>query len=139
MKARNLIVGAATALFAANGAFAQDQDVKVDAKLTFAAAIPNIPGKSLKAVLVTYGPGRMSPPHTHAKSAYIFAYVLEGQIRSQVNGGPTRVYNAGESFTEDPGAHHGVSQNASETTPAKLLAVFVVDTADTVLTTPDKK
>lgn len=36
-----------------------------------------------------------------------------------------------------PGDHHLVSANASATDPAKVLAVFVVDTADTELTTPD--
>ena len=51
---------------------------------------------------------------------------------------PARVYQAGESFFENPGAHHGVSENASETEPASLLAVFVVDTGDMKLTTPDK-
>jgi hypothetical protein len=44
----------------------------------------------------------------------------------------------GESFYELPGAHHAISRNASATEPAKLLAVFVVDTDDKALTTPDK-
>lgn len=103
----------------------------------FAHAIPNIPGKSLKAVVVRYAPGGTSPAHHHASSAFIYAYVLEGEIRSQVNDEPARVYHAGESWYETPGAHHKVSENASKTKPAKLLAVFVVDSADTVLTTPD--
>lgn len=103
----------------------------------FAHAIPNIPGKSLKAVVVRYAPGGTSPAHHHASSAFIYAYVLEGDIRSQVNDEPARVYHAGESWYETPGAHHKVSENASKTKPAKLLAVFVVDSADTVLTTPD--
>ena len=60
----------------------------------------------------------------------------EGEIRSQVNDGPARTYKAGESFSELPGDRHRVSANASETQPAKLLAVFVVDTAETELTLP---
>ena len=47
--------------------------------------IPNIPGKSLVAVVVDYAPGGASLPHTHAKSAFIFAYVVSGAIESQVN------------------------------------------------------
>jgi quercetin dioxygenase-like cupin family protein len=35
-----------------------------------------------------------------------------------------------------PGDRHDVSANGSETEPAKLLAVFIVDTNDTELTTP---
>jgi quercetin dioxygenase-like cupin family protein len=102
----------------------------------FEHVIPNIPGKSLIAVVVDYPPGGASPPHTHAKSAFIYAYVVSGALESQVNDGPRRVYHAGESFYEPPGASHLVSRNASATEPAKLLAVFVVDTGDKALTTP---
>ena len=98
--------------------------------------LPNCPGKSIKGVLVEYGPGGYSPAHTHAKSAFIYATVLEGAIRSQVNDGPVTTYKAGENFSEQPGDRHGVSANASETKPAKLLAVFVVDTNETELTFP---
>jgi quercetin dioxygenase-like cupin family protein len=104
----------------------------------FQHALPNVPGKSLIAVVVDYAPGGASPSHTHAKSAFIYAYVVTGAVESQVNDGPKRVYHAGESFYEDLGAHHVVSRNASTTEPAKLLAVFVVDTNDKPLTTPDK-
>jgi hypothetical protein len=38
-----------------------------------------------------------------------------------------------------PGDHHGVGANASETEPSKLPAVFVVDTDETELVTPDPK
>ena len=62
--------------------------------------------------------------------------VLEGAIRSQVNDGPVTTYEAGQSFSELPGERHGVSANASQTKPAKLLAVFVVDTNETELTIP---
>jgi quercetin dioxygenase-like cupin family protein len=62
--------------------------------------------------------------------------VLEGAIRSQVNDGPVTTYKAGENFSELPGDRHSVSANASDTEPAKLLAVFVVDTHETELTTP---
>ena len=102
----------------------------------FERAIPNIPGKSLVAVVVDYAPGGASLPHTHAKSAFIFAYVVSGTIESQVNDQPKRVYRAGESWYETPGSSHRVSRNASATEPAKLLAVFVVDTEDKTLTTP---
>ncbi|WP_226573905.1 cupin domain-containing protein [Acuticoccus sediminis] len=105
--------------------------------LVFDHELPNVPGKSLRAVLVEYGPGGSSPAHTHAPSAFIFATVLEGAMKSQINDGDARVYQAGESFVEMPGDHHPISANASETEPMKLLAVFVVDTDDEVLTTPD--
>ncbi|WFU74140.1 cupin domain-containing protein [Bradyrhizobium sp. CB2312] len=102
----------------------------------FEATIPNISGKSLIAVEVDYAPGAASPPHTHAKSAFIYAYVISGAIESKVNDSGTRIYRAGESWSESPGALHSISRNASKTEPAKLLAVFVLDTNDSRLTTP---
>jgi quercetin dioxygenase-like cupin family protein len=101
--------------------------------------IPNIEGKSMVAVVVTYAPGVKSPPHHHAQSAFIYAYVLSGAIRSQVGDEPARVYHVGEGFYEVPGSHHRISENASDRDPASLLAVFVVDSKDTPLTTPDQK
>ncbi len=112
----------------------QSKNAKVT--LVYQHELPNVPGKSIKGVLVEYGPGGYSPAHTHPKSAFIYATVLEGAIRSQVNDGPMTTYKAGQSFSELPGDRHGVSANASETQPAKLLAVFVVDTDDMPLTIP---
>ncbi len=106
--------------------------------LVYEHPLPDVPGKSVKGVLVEYGPGGYSSAHTHAKSALIYATVLEGAIQSAVNGGETKTFTAGQNFTELPGDRHDVSANASKTEPAKLLAVFVVDTDDTVLTTPRK-
>ena len=104
--------------------------------LVYQHELPNVPGKSIKSVLVEYGPGGYSPGHMHPKSAFIYATVLDGAISSQVNDGPVTVYTAGQSFSEMPGDRHAVSANASKTKPAKLLAVFVVDTNETTLTTP---
>ena len=104
----------------------------------FDRELPNVPGKSLRAVLVEYGPGALSPSHRHPPSALIYATVLEGEIRSKVNDEPEHIYKAGEAWTEQPGDHHQVSANASTTEPAKLLAIFVVDTADKDIVIPDK-
>lgn len=106
--------------------------------LVYEHALPNVPGKSIKGVLVEYAPGGSSAAHTHAASAFIYATVLEGAIRSAVNDGPAVTYKAGENFSEMPGDRHSVSENASKTEPAKLLAVFVVDADAKQLTTPIK-
>ncbi len=116
---------------------AADENSKVT--LVYEHALPNVPGKSIKGVLVEYGPGGTSSAHTHPKSAFIYATVLEGAIRSSVNNGPVVTYRTGESFSEMPGDRHSVSENASKTEPAKLLAVFVVDTDEKELTTPYEK
>ena len=99
------------------GSVLADAPKSKNAKVTlvYQHELPNAPGKSIKGVLVEYGPGGYSPGHTHAKSAFIYATVLEGAIRSQVNDGPVTTYTAGQSFSELPGDRHSVSANASNT------------------------
>jgi len=105
-------------------------------KLLIAQKLPNVPGKSITAVVVSYAPGGKSSKHHHAGS--VFAYVLSGAIRSKNSAtGPARVYRAGEGFFEPPGSEHLISENASATEPASLLAVFVADDGAR-LTTFDK-
>ena len=123
--------------FVVQSVIAADKDSKVT--LVYEHVLPNVPGKSIKGVLVEYSPGGTSSAHTHPKSAFIYATVLEGAIRSSVNDGPVVTYHAGQSFSEMPGDRHSVSENASKTEPAKLLAVFVVDTDEKVLTTAYEK
>ncbi|CAN7212503.1 cupin domain-containing protein [Phenylobacterium sp. LjRoot225] len=140
---------AALAVLTATHAYAQDggpdHATKLagskEAKVTqvYQHAIPGVPGKSVKGVLVEYGPGGYSPSHRHAKSALIYATVIEGEVRMKVNGGPEKTYRSGENWTELPGDHHQVSANASQTKPAKILAVFIVDDKDQMLTIPDRK
>ena len=96
------------------------------AKPVSSEKLPNVPGKSLTAVVVDFAPGAKSTSHHHAGS--VFVYVLSGQIRSEVSGaGPAKIYKAGETFFEPPGSEHLVSENASASEPASLLAVFVAD------------
>lgn len=101
--------------------------------------IPNVPGKRLVSLVVDYLPGASSAEHRHPRSAFIYAYVISGEILSQVDAGPARVYQAGEAWFESPGAHHRVSQNASDTEPARLLAIFIVDADEKQLVTPSSK
>jgi quercetin dioxygenase-like cupin family protein len=108
-------------------------------KPLFHRALPNVPGKALVAVEVSFAPGASSPPHTHPKSSFIYAQVLSGEIVSAVDDAPPRVYRAGESWYEDPGARHQVTRNASKDRPATLLAVFVLDEGERKLVLPAAK
>jgi quercetin dioxygenase-like cupin family protein len=88
-------------------------------------ALPDIPGKRVTVVRVTYGPGGFTPPRRHAGT--VAAYITKGQIRSQLRGGPVEIFDVGQSFFEPPGAIHLVSANASNTDWAELIAIFVAD------------
>src|SRR5215472_9400894 len=114
-----IVVGIASAI-------ADDKGAK--AAVVYDHVLPNVPGKSVKGILVEYGPGEGSPAHIHPKSAFTYATVLEGAVRTSVNDGPAVVYKAGQNFAEMPGDRHTVDENASKTEPAKMLAVMVVDT-----------
>jgi quercetin dioxygenase-like cupin family protein len=131
-----LFVGAT--LLSANVVAEENAAPKTKISKIFDRELPNVPGKSMRAVLVEYGPGAASPSHRHPSSAFIYATVLEGEIRSKVNDAPEHVYKAGETWTEVPGDHHQVSANASATKPARLLAIFVVDTTEQEILIPDK-
>lgn len=133
MKAMKVLVaGAVVAVGAATASWSGES---VTPK--FEHSISNIPGKSLITVEVVFPPGDVSIPHHHAPSAFLYVYVLSGTIRSQVEGEAAHTYHAGESWFEAPGAHHVLAQNMSKTRPAKILAVFVVDSNDKALVTPD--
>ena len=97
-----------------------------DVRLIRAEKLSNVPGQTLTVVTVNYPPGGKSRRHHHAGSVY--AYVLSGAVRSENSAtGPVKVYMAGESFFEPPGSTHLISENASATQPASVLAVFIAD------------
>jgi quercetin dioxygenase-like cupin family protein len=97
-----------------------------DVRQVTSEKLPNVPGKSITAIVVNYAPGAKSVKHHHAGS--VLAYVLSGEVRSENSAtGPAKVYRAGETFFEPPGSTHLVSENASTTEPASLLAIFVAD------------
>src|SRR5438128_11095628 len=115
-----------------------DASKEKNAKVTlvYQHELPNVPGKSVKGVFVEYGPGGHSPGHTHPKSAFIYATVLEGAIRSQVNDGPVTTYEAGQSFSELPGDLLSTNEMLSEPSPAKLVSVFAFYTDEVKVRRP---
>jgi quercetin dioxygenase-like cupin family protein len=89
--------------------------------------LPNVPGKTFTSAIVAFPPGSRAAPHRHGQ-AFVFAYVLEGTVHSQLGDEPVRTYATGQSWSEPPGAHHVVTENVSATVPAKLLVMFISDT-----------
>ncbi|WP_432864862.1 cupin domain-containing protein [Microbispora rosea] len=92
-------------------------------------ALPNVKGKTFTSAIVTLPPTARAMPHRHG-SAFVYAFVLEGTVRSQVTGEPVRTFHQGENWVEQPGAHHQLTENPSQTEPAKLLVVFVSNTGE---------
>ncbi|MET7995721.1 cupin domain-containing protein [Amycolatopsis sp. NPDC005232] len=92
-------------------------------------ALPNAEGKTFTSQIVDFPPGSAAPSHRHGQ-AFVYAYVLEGDVRSQVDDQAVTTYHQGQNWFEKPGAHHVVAANPSTTQPAKLLVVYVSTTGD---------
>jgi len=87
--------------------------------------LPDIPGKEVVVLTVTYLPGGASLPHRH--DADVFVYVLEGSVLMQVDGQPPVTLGPGQTFHEGPGDIHRQSANASATQPAKFVVFMIKD------------
>jgi quercetin dioxygenase-like cupin family protein len=93
----------------------------------FKGLLPNVKGKTFTSEIVYFPPNARVAPHRHG-SAFVYAYVLEGTVRSQLAGEPVRTYHQGQNWVESPGAHHLLTENISRTKPAKLLVIFISNT-----------
>lgn len=127
MKALSLL--AALALTVCASAFAHDPSEKITVLQD--ELLQNVPGKKAMMIEVDYKPGQSSIAHKHDGTA--MAYVLSGQITSQVKGQKAITYKAGEYWYEPAASEHLISKNASATQPAKLLVFMVLSPDEKVL------
>ena len=124
-----------------SAAQADNQPASASAKsepgVLFSTLLPDLPGKRLVAVNLEFDPKapRHFKAHRHPGSVYV--YITRGTVRLGIEGQTARLVHTGESFFELPGSEHLVSENASATQSASLLAVFVADDG-AKLTTPDR-
>ena len=93
--------------------------------------LKNAPGKKALMIEVDYKPGQSSIAHKHEGTA--MAYVISGEIISQVKGEKAITYKAGEYWYEPAGSEHLVSKNASASKPAKLLVFMVLAPEEKIL------
>jgi quercetin dioxygenase-like cupin family protein len=89
----------------------------------FDQMLPKGDYKKVNVITVDYEPGGHSPKHRH--DVAVFAYVVSGEIESQLAGEDLKLFRAGEMWYEPPGTTHLVSRNASQEKSAKLLVFFV--------------
>lgn len=110
-------------LLIANTSTANGHPVGVDQNIIQISPLEHIAGHNLTAVEVEIAPGKSAPSHIHA--GFVFVYVLEGTVRSQLNNSETLEFTKGQTWIEPPGTIHSLTQNPSATDKAKLLAVFI--------------
>ena len=99
--------------------------------------LADIPGREVLAVTLDIPPGGGSGPHRHP-GHHIVGYVLEGSYRIKIDDGPEKVLSKGDTFYEAPGQLHAVSRNASDSAPARILAVIIAESGKPV-TVPEKQ
>jgi len=79
--------------------------------------------RHFQSVVVTLPPGAVAARHRH--DVAVFAYVLDGTVENQFNGGSVETHTTGESWWEAPGTVHDVARNTSTTATARLLIVYI--------------
>jgi len=79
--------------------------------------------RNVQASIIELGPDAAAPRHRH--DVAVLAYVVEGTVENQFDGGATHVHKAGDSWWEAPGTVHDVARNASKTARARLLVVYI--------------
>ena len=125
MMTRRTLIESAAALLLANAAAAQPANSRN--RQVFQHDLPKVSldNWAVTAIEVVYGPGESTAAHSHP--GITVAYVLEGEIRSKVGDAPEQTYKPGQMFIESPGEVHAVSGNASDSKPAKLLAILMAE------------
>ncbi len=125
MERRHLLAAIGTML--AQAAASKAQNTSSPSPLVFRHDVPdlNLHGWEVSAAEIRYAPGGKSAPHRHPGITLV--YVLEGQIVSKVGDAPEKTYAPGEMFLENPNELHAVSRNASDTKPAKFLAILLAE------------
>ncbi|KAL2788221.1 RmlC-like cupin domain-containing protein [Aspergillus keveii] len=98
-----------------------------DIKLAYSYKLVNCPGKTIVGLHVNFPPNGSTPPHRHGGCS-VSAYVVKGTLLNKMNNDPMKVIPEGGTWFEAPGCHHRISDNASATEPATLIAVMVLET-----------
>ena len=125
MLTRREAVATALALFcelAATKSSAQTQ--RTGNRSVFKHELPNLTMDDweVTASYVDYPPGHVGQTHHHA--GFVLAYVLQGNVVTKISGQEETTYSTGQMFFEPPGSTHEGSRNASQTEPARLLAMI---------------
>ena len=116
---------------------AQQQPSATKVTTLLRQAMAEFPGREVIMLTIDIPPGGGSPPHRHP-GHHVFGYVLEGAYKFKLDQGAETVLSKGQTFYEAPGQLHAVSGNASQSEPAKVLAVMVAESGKPI-TVPERQ
>lgn len=119
------LAAAAFALAGYSRGYAEGRAALPSVERVLTQALDDVEGREVRFEVVSFPPGASAPGHRHP--GHVFVYVLEGQIESQLDDGPVGAFDAGTSFYEPTNGLHAVTRNPSDSEPAKILAVMIMD------------
>ena len=102
------------------------QPAPAPARSLLVQPLGDLPGREVRVTLLDRPPGSSSPPHRHP-GHHTFGYVIEGTYEFAIDGQPSRILNAGDTFYEPPTAVHSVSRNPSTDKRATIIVFMVAD------------
>ena len=122
-----ILLSGAAGLGAASPRLAQQQTGPGSVTRTdlFKRTLPPGNFRQVQAAVIELKPGASAPRHRH--DVAVLAYVVEGAVENQFDGGATHVHKTGESWWEAPGTVHDVARNPSTTARARLLVVYIAE------------
>jgi quercetin dioxygenase-like cupin family protein len=85
--------------------------------------LADLTNQEVSVIRIIRDPGSVSSAHQHPGS--VFAYLLKGEVESQVDPDPPKVYRSGDVFYEPPMHVHRFYRVLSKMEPAELLVFFV--------------
>jgi len=92
----------------------------VESKSRLQEPLADVPSPDVSLTKITTAPGTSSAG-AHQHPGPVFAYLLKGEVESQVDPDPPKTYRAGDVFYELPMHAHRLYRNLSTTEPAELL------------------
>jgi quercetin dioxygenase-like cupin family protein len=134
-----LILAAGIGVGMAAMAATQHDEKEVAKSIAAQDIFEKLDGKEAKVtfVEVTYEPNQAGKPHRHPGP--VFGYVLEGEYEWAIDGQPSKVLKAGETFYEPSRCLHRVTKNPSAKSKTRLLAVVLHARDAQEITIPEPK
>lgn len=105
--------------------FASAEPSQVKRQLLNVDFLPQLTKPTLTSLTVEINPGETVGAHKH--DGFVYAYVLEGKVRSKLDNGDEVDYEKGAHWVEQQGVVHTLTANISKTDTAKILVVFIAE------------
>ncbi|KAJ5845963.1 hypothetical protein N7534_009632 [Penicillium rubens] len=89
-------------------------------EIAYSYKLVDIPNKTMVSLRIEFPPNGSTPPPS--------AWGRKRTVLNKMNEEPMKTIQEGGSWFEAPGCHHRISDNASKTEAATLIATMVTDT-----------